>query len=150
VHWCISFSFTKSTLSRLMTKAGGSILTLMLCLGFPPVSALAQFTPTETIVGDPASGCLGMEFSPDMKWFVWTQQGAIKASWLCGMNPDTGDLVPANGKPLGQNGQPFSIPNRAIRSWGGTARVGSSSPLLTMGVSCKSGLARSARTAIGS
>jgi len=94
---------------------------LALFLSFALTSARAQFTPTESVVGDPSSGCLGLEFSPDMKWFVWTQQGAVKAAWLCGVNPDTGDLVPANGKPLGQNGQPFSIPNippRGNPQWG--------------------------------
>ena len=63
----------------------------------------AQFTPIETIVGNPASGCLGLEFSPDMKYLVWTQQGAQR-SWLCEMNPDTGDMVPTNGQGFAING----------------------------------------------
>jgi hypothetical protein len=95
------------------------LLGLVLGLVCPPVRA--QFTPRETVVGDPAFGCLGLEFSPDMRWLVWTQQGAVKASWLCGVNPDTGDLVPANGRPNGVNGQPFSIPNippRGNPQWG--------------------------------
>jgi hypothetical protein len=84
-------------------------------------TASAQFTPSETVVGDPTRGCLGLEFSPDMKWFVWTQQGAVKAAWLCSVNPDTGDLIPTNGMPNGTNGQPFSIPNippRGNPQWG--------------------------------
>lgn len=96
------------------------LLLLALC-GTPLAPALAQFTPSETVVGSPSFGCLGLEFSPDMKWFVWTQQGVTKAAWLCSVNPDTGDLVPASGRPNGQNGQPFSIPNippRGNPQWG--------------------------------
>ena len=84
-------------------------------------TACAQFTPSETVVGDPSYGCLGLEFSPDMKWLVWTQQGLTKAAWLCSVNSDTADLVPANGRPNGQNGQPFPIPNippRGNPQWG--------------------------------
>jgi DNA-binding beta-propeller fold protein YncE len=43
---------------------------LLAIAGSVAAPAYAQFAPSEVLVGDPTASCLGLEFSPDMKWFV--------------------------------------------------------------------------------
>lgn len=90
-------------LSKAAQQLAYRCIGMILACGSMGFTARAQFTPSETIVGDPASGCLGLEFSPDMKYLVWTQQGTQR-SWLCEMNPDTGNMVPTNGQGFAING----------------------------------------------
>ncbi len=105
-----------------MTGARTYLCRLLLAIaGSVAAPAYAQFAPSEVLVGDPTASCLGLEFSPDMKWCVWTQQGTPSRAWLCGVNPSTGNFIPANGKPLGLRGSPFAIagiPPRGNPQWG--------------------------------
>jgi hypothetical protein len=82
--------------------------------------AHAQFVPNEVAIGDQTASCLGLEFSPDMRWCVWTQQGTPNRAWLCGVDRASGNFIPVNGKPT-LNGVPFAIadiPPSGNPQWG--------------------------------
>jgi len=53
-------------------------------------------------VGDPNVSYGSTEFSPDWKYLVWGEYATDGTDnmvmWHCEMNPDTGDLIPADGK----------------------------------------------------
>ena len=75
-----------------------------------PPSASAQITPVDVVIGDSSTRCLGLEVSPDMKYMVWVQQTTGQA-WVCGLNPDTGDLIPTHGRGMAiPNVQPSGNP----------------------------------------
>lgn len=61
----------------------------------------AAFTPHTVMVGDPAVNYANVEFTADgqyMVWFEMTDQQGNGIVWHCGVDPHTGDLIPADGK----------------------------------------------------
>lgn len=61
------------------------------------------FTPDDVRLGDPEVGYLNIEFSPDMQYASWIEIIADKPleptpAWLCGVDPETGDLIPSDGR----------------------------------------------------
>jgi hypothetical protein len=69
----------------------------------PPASSMpsAEFTPQVTQVGDPAVNYANVEFTADnhyMVWFEMTDSRGNGVVWHCGVNPETGGLIPPDGK----------------------------------------------------
>ncbi len=68
----------------------------------PTASPLgATFTPRTVMVGDPAVNYANVEFTADgqyMVWFELTDRQGNGIVWHCGVDPHTGDLIPADGK----------------------------------------------------
>ncbi len=61
----------------------------------------AAFTPHTVMVGDPAVNYANVEFTAAgqfMVWFEMTDQQGNGIVWHCGVDPQTGDLIPADGK----------------------------------------------------
>ncbi|NWG34375.1 MAG: hypothetical protein HXY42_08030 [Chloroflexi bacterium] len=61
----------------------------------------AEFTPQVTQVGDLAVNYANVEFTADhqyMVWFEMTDNRGNGVVWHCGVDPATGDLIPADGK----------------------------------------------------
>lgn len=61
------------------------------------------FKPQDVQLGDPETGYVCIEFSPDMKYMAWVEpqgrgRNAENTVWLCAMDADTGDLMPRSGK----------------------------------------------------
>jgi len=69
----------------------------------PPASSapLAEFKPQITQVGDPAVNYSNVEFTADdryMVWFEMTDTNGNGIVWHCGVDPETGNLIPLDGK----------------------------------------------------
>ncbi len=66
------------------------------------VTAQGAFTPIDVRVGDPKVSYAGIEFTIGHKYMVWTEGFANNTQnmvqWHCEVNPDTGDLIPPDGK----------------------------------------------------
>lgn len=60
------------------------------------------FTVSDTAVGDPAVSYANVEFTEDGRYMIWFEQStdgsALGIVWHCGVNPDTGELTPSDGK----------------------------------------------------
>ena len=60
-----------------------------------------NFTPHMVMVGDPAVNYANVEFTADMQYMVWFELTDWRGNgvvWHCGVNRQTGDLIPPNGK----------------------------------------------------
>jgi len=61
-----------------------------------------RWRPRITQVGDPKANYLNVEFTCDGKYMVWFEGAGGSAAngtvWHCGVNPETGDLVPPDGR----------------------------------------------------
>lgn len=60
-----------------------------------------SFTPHTSQVGDPAVNYTNIEFTADSRYMVWfelTDRRGNGIVWHCGVNPETGELIPADGK----------------------------------------------------
>lgn len=83
------------------------VLFPLLILNSSVVSA-QDFTISDQRLGDPSINYVNPEISPVGNFMVWieidTTNGFSGKVWHCGLDPDTGDLIPENGK--GYN--PFS------------------------------------------
>ncbi len=67
------------------------------------LSAVSQtFTPTDRRIGDTKVNYVNPELSPSGNYMIWievdTSNGVTGPIWQCGIDPNTGDLIPANGK----------------------------------------------------
>ncbi len=61
----------------------------------------ATFTPQVTQVGDPKVNYSNVEFTADNRYMVWFEMTDRRGNgivWHCGVNPETGALIPADGK----------------------------------------------------
>ena len=61
----------------------------------------AAFTPRTVMVGDPAVNYANVEFTADGQYMVWFELIDRRGNgivWHCGVDPQTGDLIPADGK----------------------------------------------------
>jgi len=60
------------------------------------------FTRSDVAVGDPNVSYGSTEFSPDWKYLIWGEYATDGTGnlvvWHCEVNPETGDLIPADGK----------------------------------------------------
>lgn len=67
-----------------------------------PAAGQSGFTRRDVLVGDPKVSYGSTEFTPDWKYLVWGEYAADGSDnmimWHCEMNPDTGDMIPADGK----------------------------------------------------
>lgn len=60
-----------------------------------------DFTPKSSQVGDPAVNYANVEFTADNRYMVWFEMTDRRGNglvWHCGVNPETGELIPADGK----------------------------------------------------
>lgn len=66
------------------------------------VYASDPFQQQDELVGDPNVSYGSTEFSPDFQYLVWGEYAADGTDnmvmWHCGVDPDTGDLIPWDGK----------------------------------------------------
>ncbi|MBU2508211.1 MAG: T9SS type A sorting domain-containing protein [Bacteroidetes bacterium] len=64
--------------------------------------AFAQFTPNDQRIGDTTVNYVNPEISPIGNYMIWieidTANGVSGKVWQCGIDPNTGDLIPTNGK----------------------------------------------------
>jgi hypothetical protein len=60
------------------------------------------FTPDDVRLGDPDVSYVNMEFSPDMAYAAWVEVRLPpflpSRAWLCGVDRETGDLIPSDGR----------------------------------------------------
>ena len=60
------------------------------------------FVPTDVPVGDPNVNYANVEFTSDGKYMVWFEMArdgsGLGTVWQCGVNPETGELIPPDGK----------------------------------------------------
>uniref|UniRef100_A0A7V3VUW3 T9SS type A sorting domain-containing protein n=1 Tax=candidate division WOR-3 bacterium TaxID=2052148 RepID=A0A7V3VUW3_UNCW3 len=72
---------------------------LFLCLF---LFAGQSFFPNDVRIGDPSINYVNPEISPVGNYMVWievdTITGVLGRVWQCGIDPNTGDLIPPNGK----------------------------------------------------
>ncbi|HUQ71509.1 MAG TPA: hypothetical protein VM165_18420 [Planctomycetaceae bacterium] len=64
--------------------------------GRGPLGLPGLLTSTDVVIGDPAVSYVDPEFLPEERLMVW--QDAAGEVWLCEVDPDTGNMVPADGK----------------------------------------------------
>jgi hypothetical protein len=61
-----------------------------------------EFSPEDVRLGDPQVNYVNPEISPIGNYMVWieidTANGFSGKVWHCGLDPETGDLIPENGK----------------------------------------------------
>jgi hypothetical protein len=61
-----------------------------------------RFIPDDVRLGDPTVSYVNMEFSPDMQFAAWVDIRLPpllpSRAWLCAVDPETGDLIPSDGK----------------------------------------------------
>ena len=65
----------------------------------PAMSAAPVFLNIQ--VGDPAVNYANVEFTADNRYMVWFEKTDVQGNgkvWHCGVDPDTGDLIPPDGK----------------------------------------------------
>lgn len=66
------------------------------------ISSAQQFTPNNIRIGDTTINYVNPEFSPVGNYMIWvevdTSNGVSGKVWQCGIDPNTGDLIPSNGK----------------------------------------------------
>lgn len=67
--------------------------------GAPPQT---EFTPRDVPVGDPNVSYANTEFTADYRYLIWFEMARDDSTagtvWHCGVNPDTGELIPPDGK----------------------------------------------------
>jgi len=67
-----------------------------------PASTHSAFTPRDLAVGDPNVSYANIEFTADYRYLVWFEMARDDSTtgtvWHCGVNLDTGELIPADGK----------------------------------------------------
>jgi hypothetical protein len=77
-------------------------LSLAACGGGAEESATSGMVVTDVAVGDPSVSYANVEFTGDGRYMVWFEQlqdGTTRGTvWHCGINPDTGALIPPDGK----------------------------------------------------
>lgn len=77
------------------------LLILLTIFEFQILSA-QQFTPNDIRIGDTTVNYVNPEFSPIGNYMIWievdTSNGVSGKIWQCGIDPNTGDLIPADGK----------------------------------------------------
>ncbi len=64
-------------------------------------ASFANFIPHSEPVGDPNANYANIEFTADGKYMVWfemTHRQGNGVVWHCAINPETGDLIPADGR----------------------------------------------------
>lgn len=69
---------------------------LSLCLVGLSQLAMADFTPDDQIVSDPASNFMPPEFDLRTQRVIWQDQ--VNRLWIAHVEPVTGDIIPPNGK----------------------------------------------------
>lgn len=78
------------------------ILLILLCLFAFKISTAQQFTPNDIRVGDVSVNYVNPELSPSGNYMIWievdTANGVSGKVWQCGIDPNTGDLIPSDGK----------------------------------------------------
>ncbi len=66
------------------------------------ISLAQQFEPNDIRIGDTTVNYVNPEISPLGNYMLWievdTSNGVLAKVWQCGINPNTGDLIPPNGK----------------------------------------------------
>ena len=67
-----------------------------------PAPESSTFTPQNIRVGDPNVNYANVEFTADGKYMVWFEMArdgsGLGTVWHCGVDPETGELIPADGK----------------------------------------------------
>ncbi len=89
---------------------------LLLLFFFNSLLFAQEFKPHDERIGADYFGYVNIEFSPDMRFMVWTEQmpmGELMARktgkekdntqlpariWMCAMNPETGEMMPEDGR----------------------------------------------------
>lgn len=65
-------------------------------------SSAQYFTPFDTRIGDTTVNYVNPEISPMDNYMIWleidTSNGLFGKVWQCGIDPNTGDLIPPDGK----------------------------------------------------
>jgi hypothetical protein len=61
--------------------------------GCGPWGLPGLMTSTDVVIGDPAVSYVDPEYLPEERLMVW--QDAVGEVWLCEIDPDTGDMLPA-------------------------------------------------------
>ncbi len=64
-------------------------------------ASFANFIPHSEPVGDPNANYANIEFTADGKYMVWfemTHRQGNGVVWHCAINPETGDLIPPDGR----------------------------------------------------
>ena len=83
-------------------RAGRHVLIACLITAQFLLSAQPPFVRNDVLVGDPAVSYGSVEFTPDFQYMVWGEFAADGTDnmvmWHCGVDPDTGDLIPWDGK----------------------------------------------------
>lgn len=79
-----------------------AILVAVFCLFGGARGLPAGFVPNDVQVGDPSVSYMSTEFTPDFRFLVWGEYANDGSDdlvvWHCGVDPDTGELVPWDGK----------------------------------------------------
>ncbi len=77
-------------------------LLIMIILTFFKPSSSQHFTPHDIRIGDTTINYVNPEISPTGNYMLWievdTSNGVLCKVWQCGIDPNTGDLIPKNGK----------------------------------------------------
>ncbi len=83
----------------------GTVLAAAITCALACLTALADeqtFTPHAVRVGDPSVSYANVEFTADGRYMVWFEMDhsgrTTGTAWHCGVDPQTGDLAPADGK----------------------------------------------------
>lgn len=66
-----------------------------------PAAAPQEFTPQVVRVGDPKVNHANVEFTADNRYMVWFEMTDTRGNgtvWHCGVDRETGDLIPPDGK----------------------------------------------------
>ena len=98
--------------NRLRTWLPAWLLVAGMTIPSPPLEAQeppragdvhGAFSREDVPVGDPETGYVCMEFSPDMNFMAWVEpkgrgRNTENTVWLCAMDAETADLVPRSGK----------------------------------------------------
>ncbi|MEW6006001.1 MAG: T9SS type A sorting domain-containing protein [Stygiobacter sp.] len=77
------------------------LLTIIFMLTITRLSA-QSFTPNDKRIGDTTVNYVNPELSPSGNYMIWievdTSNGVSGKVWQCGIDPNTGDLIPSDGK----------------------------------------------------
>ncbi len=78
------------------------IFTIHLLFSLITTMKAQTFTPDDRRIGDSTINYVNPELSPIGNYMIWievdTSNGIIGNIWQCGINPNTGDLIPSDGK----------------------------------------------------
>jgi hypothetical protein len=78
------------------------IFSIQILLSLLTIINAQTFTPNDRRIGDTTVNYVNPELSPIANYMVWievdTSNGVSGKVWQCGIDPNTGDLIPSDGK----------------------------------------------------